>query len=178
MRAPVIIIVNPRANFLSRVVEPEEQRLVEQLVPHATVEALAEAVLHWLAGHDEMPFDLVGTVRNLVCGAGGLCRRAHRNRRSAAQSRPASPIACCSPHARGRINRRDSTRRWMKLRGQVTRSSATHRRRPCHSSTPRSSSDRMRPMASRFCPADGSSKKLFMAWSLPKTGQGLRKPQS
>ena len=53
MRALVVVIVDPRANFRSCVVEPEEQRLVEQLVPHAAVEALAEAVLHRLARHDE-----------------------------------------------------------------------------------------------------------------------------
>ena len=54
-----------------------------------------------------------------LCDAGGLCGRAPRNRRPAAQRRPAPPIACRSSGALGRINRRHSTRRWMKLRGQV-----------------------------------------------------------
>ena len=39
---------------------------------------------------------------------GGLCRQSLRNKRSAAQSRPAPPIACCSNCARRRKIRRDS----------------------------------------------------------------------
>ena len=50
---------------------------------------------------------------------GGLCRQPHRNRRSAAQSRPAPPIACCSNRAPRRKIRRDSNRRWMKVQRQV-----------------------------------------------------------
>jgi hypothetical protein len=41
------------------VVETEEERLVEQLVPHAPVEALADAVLHGFARSDEVPGDAV-----------------------------------------------------------------------------------------------------------------------
>jgi hypothetical protein len=52
--------------------------------------------------------------------ARGLRRQSHRNRRSAAQPGPAPPIACCSIRALGRINRKDSTHRWMKVQGQVT----------------------------------------------------------
>lgn len=36
-------------------VEPEEQGLVEQLIPFAAVERLADAVLLGLAGRDEVP---------------------------------------------------------------------------------------------------------------------------
>ena len=55
--------------------------------------------------------------------AGGLRRQPHRNMRSAAQPRPAPPIACCSTRARRRKIRRDSNRRWMKVQWQVTSSS-------------------------------------------------------
>ena len=36
-------------------VEAQEQALVEMLVAHAAVEALAESVLHWLSRRHEMP---------------------------------------------------------------------------------------------------------------------------
>ncbi len=48
--------------------------------------------------------------------AGGICRQSHRNRRSAAQPRPAPPIVCCYIRALGRIKHRDSSRHY----GQVT----------------------------------------------------------
>ncbi|MGY2933774.1 putative transposase [Bradyrhizobium sp. GM6.1] len=50
---------------------------------------------------------------------GGLRRLPHRNMRSAAQPRPAPPIACCSTRASWRKTSRDSNCRWMKARGQV-----------------------------------------------------------
>lgn len=37
--------------------EPEEEALVEQLVTHAAIEALAETVLHGFAWRDEVPGD-------------------------------------------------------------------------------------------------------------------------
>src|ERR1700722_18948884 len=40
-------------------VKVEEQALVEKLVAHAAVEALAEAVLHWLSWRNEVPDDPV-----------------------------------------------------------------------------------------------------------------------
>jgi hypothetical protein len=43
----------------------------------------------------------------------GLRRQSHRNTRSAAQPRPAPPLACCSHRAARRINRRGPNRRWM-----------------------------------------------------------------
>jgi hypothetical protein len=39
------------------VVEIVEDRLVQELVAHAAVEGLADAVLHRLAGGDEVPVD-------------------------------------------------------------------------------------------------------------------------
>jgi transposase len=43
---------------LCRLIEIEEQGLVEKLVAHAPVEALDKAILHRLAGGDEVPVDL------------------------------------------------------------------------------------------------------------------------
>ena len=40
-------------------VEIEEERLVEKLVAHPAIEAFDEAVLHWLAGCDVVPVDLM-----------------------------------------------------------------------------------------------------------------------
>ena len=57
--------------------------------------------------------------------AGGLRRQPHRNGRSAAQPRPAPPIACCSTRATRRKIRRGSNRRWMKIQWQVTRTRGT-----------------------------------------------------
>ncbi len=55
-----------------------------------------------------------------LCNAGGICGQPRRNRRSAAQPRPAPPIACCYIRAPRRKTTRDSNRRWMKIQGQVT----------------------------------------------------------
>src|SRR3546814_19782817 len=41
----------------ARLTDREEQRLIEQLVAHATIEALDEPVLRWSAGCDIMPLD-------------------------------------------------------------------------------------------------------------------------
>lgn len=38
-------------------VEPEKQRLVQELVPHLGIEGFADAVLHRLARRDEVPGD-------------------------------------------------------------------------------------------------------------------------
>ena len=59
--------------------------------------------------------------------AGGLCRQPHRNMRSAAQPRPAPPIARCSTRATRRKTRRDSNRRWMKVQWQVSGLAADRR---------------------------------------------------
>ena len=51
--------------------------------------------------------------------AGGLRRQLRRNGRSAAQSRPARPIARCSHRATRHKTRRGSNRRWMTTQRQV-----------------------------------------------------------
>ena len=56
---------------------------------------------------------------SLLSDTGGLCRQPYRNVRSAAQPRPAPPIARCSPRARRRNIGGDSNRHWMKVQGQV-----------------------------------------------------------
>lgn len=70
MRSPVIVVVDPGRDLLSGVVQPEEQRLVQEFVAHPPVEAFAEAVLHGLAGGDEMPGDpmLLGPGEHGVLG--------------------------------------------------------------------------------------------------------------
>ena len=55
----MIVIGDPVRDLFPSVIEPEKHRLVQQFVPHATVEALAKAVLHGLFRRDEMPDDLV-----------------------------------------------------------------------------------------------------------------------
>jgi len=57
MRALVVVVVGPNANLCSSVIEPEEQRLVQEFVAHAPVEAFAKAVLHRLSRRDVTPFD-------------------------------------------------------------------------------------------------------------------------
>ena len=59
MGALMIVIGDPVRNLFPSVIEPEKQRIVQQLVAHTTVEALAKAVLRWLSRCDEMPDDLV-----------------------------------------------------------------------------------------------------------------------
>lgn len=51
------MVGNPGRDLGAGIVEIEEQGLVEQLVAHAAVEALDRAVLHRLAGRDEVPLD-------------------------------------------------------------------------------------------------------------------------
>ena len=58
MRSPVIVVGDPGADLFPRVAETEEQRLVQKLVTHASVEAFAKAVLHWLTRSDVMLLDL------------------------------------------------------------------------------------------------------------------------
>src|SRR5580698_126858 len=45
------------ADGATRMIEIEEQRLVEKFVAHAPVEAFAKAVLHGLVWRDEVPVD-------------------------------------------------------------------------------------------------------------------------
>src|SRR4051794_15341256 len=59
MRSLLVVVVDPFRDPRLGVVETEEQTLVEQLVAHAPVEALAKAVLHRFARRDEVPGQLV-----------------------------------------------------------------------------------------------------------------------
>jgi hypothetical protein len=54
-------------------IEIVKNRLVEQFVAHAAVEGLADAVLHRLAGRDEVPVD-AGGLRPGKHGVGGELR--------------------------------------------------------------------------------------------------------
>ena len=55
MRAVVVIVCHPSSHSRAGVIEPEEQGFVQEFVAQAALEALADAVLHWLAGCDEVP---------------------------------------------------------------------------------------------------------------------------
>lgn len=59
MRAAGVVVVHPFSDGLPCLIETEEQRLVQELVPHLAIEAFDIAVLHGLAGGDVMPIDLV-----------------------------------------------------------------------------------------------------------------------
>jgi hypothetical protein len=60
VRAPLVVAGDPPRNDGSGVVEIVEDRLVEQFIAHAAVEGFADAVLHRLAGGDEVPGDAGG----------------------------------------------------------------------------------------------------------------------
>jgi hypothetical protein len=55
----VVVVADPGADLRARVIEAEEQRFVQKLIAHASVETFAEAILHRLARRDVMPLDLV-----------------------------------------------------------------------------------------------------------------------
>src|ERR1700704_5612765 len=55
----LVVIVGPVCNLYPGMIEAEEQALVEQLVPHPTIEALTKAVLHGFARRDEVPGNAV-----------------------------------------------------------------------------------------------------------------------
>src|SRR6478752_2045793 len=57
MRALAIIVGDPHCDLGARIVDVEEQRLVQKLVTHTAVEALDEGVLDRLAWGDEVPVD-------------------------------------------------------------------------------------------------------------------------
>ena len=59
MRTLAVVIHDPHADGLLRMVETKTKSLVEQFVAHSTIKALDEAVLHRLARRDEMPVDFV-----------------------------------------------------------------------------------------------------------------------
>lgn len=55
----MIVVLDPFRDAFAGVVEAMEQGLVEEFVARPAVEQLAEPVLHWLAGCDEVPGDAV-----------------------------------------------------------------------------------------------------------------------
>ena len=57
MRPPDIVVVDPVSDLGTGVVEIEKQGLVQQFIAHPAIEALDEAVLHWLSRCDEVPVD-------------------------------------------------------------------------------------------------------------------------
>ena len=56
---PLVVIVDPVRDLGPGMIKVEEQALVEELVAHAPVETLAEAILHRLSWRNEMPDDPV-----------------------------------------------------------------------------------------------------------------------
>ena len=58
MRALGIVDVGPAGDSLARMIDAEEQGLVQQLVAHPAVERLAVAVLHGLARRNVVPLHL------------------------------------------------------------------------------------------------------------------------
>src|SRR3954469_8792662 len=59
VRSGGVIVSAPQGGRHAGLGQRCEQRLVEQFIPQAAVEALDEAVLHRLAGRDVVPLDLV-----------------------------------------------------------------------------------------------------------------------
>ena len=55
VRTPLVVILSPGGDPGPGMIEAEEQALIEQLVAHPAVEALAKSVLHRLARCDEAP---------------------------------------------------------------------------------------------------------------------------
>lgn len=54
-----VVVGDPFGDQIARVGDVAKQRLIQELVPHSTIEAFHEAVLHWLSRRDVMPFDLL-----------------------------------------------------------------------------------------------------------------------
>ena len=59
MRALGVVVLDPVGDQGAGVIEAVEQGFVQELVAHAPVEALDEAVLHRFARRDVMPVDFV-----------------------------------------------------------------------------------------------------------------------
>ncbi len=70
MRPPLVVIGSPDAQHCPGMRQGREQRLVEQFIAEAPVEAFDEGILRGLAGSDVMPFDssLVGPISDSVRG--------------------------------------------------------------------------------------------------------------
>ena len=58
MWSVVVEVGLPRSDQLAGMAQTVEQMLIEAFVAHASIEALDEAVLHWLAGGNVVPVDL------------------------------------------------------------------------------------------------------------------------
>jgi len=58
MWAVVIVVVAPCRDHAAGMAQRREQVFVEALLAHPPVEALHQAVLHWLAWRDVVPIDL------------------------------------------------------------------------------------------------------------------------
>ncbi len=57
MRPTSVVVLGPLRDGLTSVIEAEEQSFVQQFIPHPSVEALHEPILHGLAGRDVVPVD-------------------------------------------------------------------------------------------------------------------------
>ena len=57
MRPLGVVVVRPALEDRTSLADREEQRLVEKLVAHATIEALDEPIQRRLAGRNVMPLD-------------------------------------------------------------------------------------------------------------------------
>jgi hypothetical protein len=54
-RLGLVVVLYPGSDHDAGMIKAQEQGLVEQLVPHATVEALDVAILHWFARGNVVP---------------------------------------------------------------------------------------------------------------------------
>jgi len=68
-------------------------------------------IANWIDDYNQA----AAAFRAVLPHADSLCRQSLCHVRSAAQPRPAPPIARCSTRVARRKTRRDSNRRWMKL---------------------------------------------------------------
>ena len=78
MRSLGVVDVGPAGDNRARVVDAEEQGLVQKLVAHPAVERLAVAVLHGFARRDVVPLHLhlLGPFEDRVRGElGSIARR-------------------------------------------------------------------------------------------------------
>jgi hypothetical protein len=103
-------------------------RMRDELLNEAFFFGLAHArttITNWVGDYNQRRPHSAG-----LSHPGGLRRQPHRNMRSAAQPRPAPPIARCSHRATRRKIRRGSDHRWMKVQWQVNVSRPFLRGRP------------------------------------------------
>src|SRR5580692_5343983 len=91
MRPGGVVVGDPSSDDLASLIEVQKQALVEKFVAHAAVKGFDVAVLHRLAWHDVMPFDLVlfAPAQDRVRGELGA-----RSGSSGAASRAASRLGC------------------------------------------------------------------------------------